>query len=508
MTEANQPMRSDQRSRSFVSHAATYAVGNIARRFVGFAMLPIYTRFLTPADYGVIGLLTFALALFEPLLGARLGWAIPRFYFDAKDRRGKREVIWGALGLTAAASAVSVIVLILFRNVAADVLFGDRKYALALGLFAITLLSQPIEQTGMTYLRLRERSGLFLVFSVGKLLLQLALNLLLVVYWRGGVIGVVLSAVISSVVLGIGGAVYVAVHEGPAFNWQVTRRMMQFCWPLWLTALAGLYIGASGALYLRAFDTLSDVGRLQLALKFAATVGMLIWAPFFQHWEPMSFQFYREIDGKRKFQVAFIASSALMFVGGVAVSIFAEPVVKVMAAKSFYAAASVVPILTFAQVLDRLRTFFDFSFMITDRTKMRGAYQYATAVVITIAYIGLIPRFGLIGAAAAQCLTLGGTFIFVYILSRRYYDPEIKLMPIGLYSLVGIGAYVFASGVSRVPSLALDLLLRTFVMLIATMLIALVALRAIGVVDVSTLESLPSPLHRLGQMRLGRLLKS
>src|SRR5579863_7851577 len=157
-------MGSEQRSRSFASHAATYAIGNIARRFVGFVMLPIYTRFLTPADYGVIGLLTFALALLEPLLGARLGWAVPRFYFDAKDHRGRREVIWGALLITGSASAVSVIALVLLRNFASNILFGNGKYALALGLFAITLLSQPIETMGMTYLRLRERSGLFVVF--------------------------------------------------------------------------------------------------------------------------------------------------------------------------------------------------------------------------------------------------------------------------------------------------------------------------------------------------------
>lgn len=501
-------MQPNQRQRSFVSHAATYAIGNVARRFVGFAMLPIYTRFLTPADYGVIGLLTFALALLEPLLGARLGWAIPRFYFEAKDHRGRREVIWGAVGLTGAASAVSVIVLVLLRNFAANILFGNEKYALDLGLFAITLLSQPIEQTGMTYLRLRERSGLFVVFSIAKLILQLVLNILLVVYWRGGVMGVVLSAVISSVLLGVASVVYMAAYELPAFEWQVTRRMMQFCWPLWLTAIAGLYIGASGALFLRAFDTLSDVGRLQLALKFAATVGMLIWAPFLQHWEPSSFQYYKEANGKRKFQVAFIGISALMFIGGLAVTIFAEPVIKVMATKSFYAAETVVPLLTFAAILNSLRAFFDFSFMITDRTKMRGAYQYGTAVVITIAYVALIPRFGLMGAAVAQCLTFTGTFIYVHMLSRRYYDPEIKLMPIGLFSLVGFGAYVFASVASRTPNLGIDLLIRTTVMLIATMLIALVGLRAIGAVDVSMLESLPSPLDKLGRLQLGRLLGS
>ena len=179
-----------------------------------------------------------------------------------------------------------------------------------------------------------------------------------------------------------------------------------------------------------------------------------------------------------------------------------------MAAKSFYAAVSVVPILTFAAILDRLRTFFDFSFMITDRTKMRGAYQYGTAVVITIAYVGLIPRFGLMGAAAAQSLTFVGTFIYVYFLSRRYYDPGIKLMPIGLFSLVGVGGYVLATLASRMPNVGIDLLIRTLVTLIGAMLIAIVALRAIGATDISLLKSLPSPLDRLGRVQLRRLFGS
>lgn len=496
-------MTSEQRSRSFFSHAATYAIGNVARRIVGFAMLPIYTRFLTPADYGVVGLLTFALALLEPLLGARLGWAIPKFYFDAPSGRGRRTVIWGALYLTGAASAVSVIAVVVLRNAAAGLLFGNRTYALALGLFAINLLSQPIEQTGMTYLRLRERSGLFLIFSLAKLFLQLALNILLVVVWKDGVFGVVVSGVISSVLLGAGGTIYVALQEAPAFDWDVTRRMMQFSWPLWLSALAGLYVGASGALYLRVFDSLSDVGRLELALRFAVTVPMLIWAPFSQHWEPMSFQYYKQPDGKRKFQVAFIAISALVFAGGLGASIFSEPVIKVMAAKSFYAAAAVVPILTYGLILDRLRSFFDFSFMVTGRTKIRSLYQYGSAVVITIAYIGLIPRFGLIGAATAQCLAYGVTFIYVYTVSRRYYDPEIQLLPMILFSLISFAAYIFASAVSHAANLAVDLLVKSSVTLVAILLIAFVALRSIGQIDLSVLESLPSPLHRIMRLQRG-----
>lgn len=497
-------MTSQKRSSSFASHTATYAIGNIARRVVGFAMLPIYTRFLTPADYGVVGLLAFALALFEPLFGGRLGWAIPKFYFDAPDSRGRRTVIWSALGLTGAASVVSVVLIILLRGAGAEILFGNRKYALALGVFAITLLSQPIEQTGMTYLRLRERSGLYLAFSMAKLVLQLGLNLLLVVYWREGVLGVVVSAVCSSVLLGIGATAYVASQEYPALDWQVTRKMLQFCWPLWLSALAGLYIGSSGAMYLRVFGSLSDVGLLELALRFAVTVSMLIWVPFAQHWEPMCYQYHKEAGGRNKFQVAFIAISALMFAGGLGVSIFAAPVIRLMATKSFYAAAMVVPVLTLALVLNSLRTFFNFSFMITSNTKVRSLYQFGTALVITVAYVGLIPRFGLMGAAIAQCLAFGVTFICVYFLSRRYYDMGIRLAPIGLYLLIGCVAYVFSNVLLRVPNLGVDLLIKSLVMGIATMLMALVAVQAIRAVDISLLESLPWPFHRLGRLQLGR----
>ena len=338
-----------RRSSSFLGHTANYAVANLARRFVGFLMLPIYTRFLTPADYGAIGLMMFTLALFEPIFGARLGVAVPKFYFDAPEGRARRTVIWGALGLTGAVSVLSMVALIFLREIGSEVIFGDGKYALALGVFAVNLVSRPVEDTGMVYLQMHSRSRLFLVISMVKLLVQIGLNVLLVVYWREGVLGVVVSGVISSAALGLGLMIYVAACEAPAFDWRMTRRMLQFCWPLWFSGLAGLYTGSAGGMYLRVLDNLSAVGRLELALRFAAVVGMVIWTPFAQHWVPLSYRYFKEPDGPRKFRVAFVAIAVVLFLGGLGISIFAESVIRLMATKPFYAAAAVVPILTFAE---------------------------------------------------------------------------------------------------------------------------------------------------------------
>jgi O-antigen/teichoic acid export membrane protein len=497
-------MSAGRRTQGFLSHAATYAIGNILRRLVGFLMLPIYTHYLGPAEYGVVGLLTFALSVLEPIFGARLARAIPRFYLDTTDLRTRRAVIWGALILTGAVSVVTTIAIVIMRNSASQILFGNTKYALATGLFAVNMLSQPVEDTGMTYVRLQERSGLYLTMNSIKLAMQIVLNILLVIHWNLSVVGVILSGVISSVVMGLGVTVYVAVHEAPVFEWNVTLKMLRYCWPLWFSGIAGLYIWSSGALYLRILDSLSDVGLMELGLKFAA-VGLLVWTPFFQHWEPMSYRYYRErSDGRKRFQVAFVAVSVLMFVVGLGVSIFSGPVIAAVAAPEYRDAYQTVPILAFCVILSSLTSFFHFGFLVTDRTKMHSASQYLTVVFITVGYLVLIPRFGLQGAVAAQGAAFAFNFLVVYFWSRRYYDPGIGLGTLAVFTLVLAGAYFCSDVLIQVHGVVVSLALKAMLFLGATSLITLTGIRAIRNSDPSTYASILLSLRKLSRPSLAR----
>jgi hypothetical protein len=68
---------------------------------------------------------SFALSLCEPIFGAQLIRAVPKFYFEVTDARSKRAVFWVALSLTAAVSAVTGLALVLM-------------YVLAVGLSAVS----------------------------------------------------------------------------------------------------------------------------------------------------------------------------------------------------------------------------------------------------------------------------------------------------------------------------------------------------------------------------------
>lgn len=490
-------MSPDRKPPSFAGHAATYALGNIVSRLVGFLMLPIYTRFLTPADYGAVGLLIFSLSLLEPLFGARLARAVPRFYFAAAEGRSRRAVIWGALALTGVVSVVTTIAIALLRHPASRLLFGSDQYAVATGLFAINMLSQPLEYTGLTYLRLQERSRLFLGISMGKLLVQVVLNVLFVVYWRLGVTGVVLSGVITSLGVGVGLTLYIASRESPVLDWTVIRKMLDYCWPLWFSGIAGLYVGSSGAFYLRVFDSLSDVGLLELGLRFATAVGLLVWTPFFQHWEPISYRDYKEKGGREKFQAAFIIISALMLASGLGVSMFSEPVIKLMAAPGFHAAAHTVPLLTLGLILSNLVTFMHFGFLATDRTKLLTASQYIAAGVITIAYVTLIPKLGLEGAVIGQCLAFAINFTYVRLWTRRYFDTGIKPGPLYVFVAIAAVAYVCSNLLIVPHALLIDLTAKTLIFLVAGTAMALVAAGAIRTVSPSIYQELRWTLERL-----------
>src|ERR1022692_2596001 len=56
-------------------------------------MLPIYTRYLSPADYGVMELLDVTVNVIGLLAGSRLGQALFYFYFAAEGEEARRTCI-------------------------------------------------------------------------------------------------------------------------------------------------------------------------------------------------------------------------------------------------------------------------------------------------------------------------------------------------------------------------------------------------------------------------------
>ncbi|MFQ3237536.1 MAG: O-antigen/teichoic acid export membrane protein [Paraglaciecola sp.] len=403
-----------------------YAVGTIVRQLAAFIMLPVYTSYLSPADYGIVALLVLMLALFELVLGARFTQAVPKFYYEKKQERERKEVITTSLVLTAAVSLLSVSVIFYFSESIARLAFDSAHYSWHVQLYCIVLLTAALEGYGLTYFRIQEKPILFVVNSIAKLVVQLSLNIYFVVYLELGVIGVVYSAVISSVAFGLFAVGYILRCNGVWFNKALVKRFVQFSWPLWLAGLAGLYVGSSSQAYIKFFSDLSNVGLFELGNKFAAMLGILVWAPFSQWWQTERFKIYQSADkGVAVFPVVFNAMAIVLVFAGLGITLFGEVVIRLMADAAFHTASLAIPFLVLAAVFRELTNFFKFSFLVTENTLFMAYIGYGAAGSLTIFLILLVPNYGFTGAAIAIMLNNIIVFLISSHYSKKHFDNHI-----------------------------------------------------------------------------------
>ena len=85
--------------KQLIGHVLIYGFGNIGNRIVGFLLIPVYSRYLTPADYGVLALV----GMFDQILYAVMNMgqssALFRTYFAHDDAKGHETVVTTSLWL-------------------------------------------------------------------------------------------------------------------------------------------------------------------------------------------------------------------------------------------------------------------------------------------------------------------------------------------------------------------------------------------------------------------------
>jgi O-antigen/teichoic acid export membrane protein len=428
-------------TKRLLRHSSIYALGSILKNLVGFIMLPLYTRYLSPADYGVISLMLFMLTLFELLFAARLGYALPKMWAEDTSDSGRKTLISTALIFMAAIGLASSTVVFAARVPLSQLIFGTTQYTTIVSYFSFMVLTQSLETHGFDYIRLQQRPWLFLGLGLSKLVVQLSLNVLFIVGLNQGVMGVALSTMLSSTVTGVVMLIYVVAKTGIRYDHPLAKRMLAFSWPLWFGGLAGLYIGSSNRYYMRIFGTMDHVGLYSLAERFSGIITMLIWGPFAQYWVVESFKYY-QADKRAAFNIVFSIICGILFMAGLGIALFAPPTIHIMSQPAFYPAANAVPFLVMSTIFASLAQFVSFSFLVTETTKLLSAYSYLTAIVVSVLYVALIPALGHVGAALASSAAQGLQLLIQYRQGQRRYNMELS-----------IGFLFFAWGVTTVAYL-------------------------------------------------------
>src|SRR5256886_14286105 len=101
-------------------HGLVYGGGIILSKAVAFIMLPVYTHYLTPADYGLLQLVDMVLEVASIVAGSRLGAGIFRYYHKANTPGKRRAVLSTALIVLVTSYATAATAILVFAPTISD----------------------------------------------------------------------------------------------------------------------------------------------------------------------------------------------------------------------------------------------------------------------------------------------------------------------------------------------------------------------------------------------------
>lgn len=427
--------------RKTISHASVYGLGTVISNAASIVMLPIYTRFLTPSDYGLLEYLQMLMDVTSIVFGARAFTGVYRMYFETKDELVRKTIMNTALVTDTALHAAGALFLILLARPFAQFVLGDGGYAMYVAVFACGLVTMAMTTVPMYYVRALERPWMFIMISTVKLLMQIGLNIFFVVVLRKGALGVIYSTVITGVVVGGGLSIWHIRRTGWRFSRPICARLLRFGFPLALASVGAFYTTYGDRFFLKYYWGLAAVGLYALGYRFGLALSGLVYGTFNQVWSAQAYKVHGEPDGKVTFQRVFLLIMlALVFVG-TALSVLARDILRVMAAPSFYPAANVIPVIIAAYVVRSAGDFAGFGIRMSERTVHFLHASIVSVVVMTAGYAGLIPRWGGMGAAIATFVGMFAEFLWIQYKSNQLVPLHLPWGRVTVSAVLGVIAF-------------------------------------------------------------------
>jgi O-antigen/teichoic acid export membrane protein len=392
-------------------HSVIYGLGGLVSRILAVLLLPLYTRFLTPADYGKIETLVALTTVLAIVLRAGISSAFFRFYFDSPEPARRRTVLRTSFWFTMATSTIGLVAVLALAEPISDALFRTGHASDLVRASGVALWAQMNYEQLTSLFRVEERSTAFVAASLTNVLLTIGATVWLVVVAEQGPLGVIVGNFAGTLVVYIVLLGYRREQLGLEFDRPLLRAMNRFGLPLVPTALFLWTTNFSDRFFLVKLADAAEVGLYSVGVRIASAMVLLLTA-FRLAWPAFAYSIESDDEAKRTY--AFVLTYLTVLASWIALglALLAPWLVDLLATDEFAEASRVVGLLAFAAVAFGGYIVIAIGIGRARRTQFNWVVTGAGAALNVALNLTLIPPYGMIGAAiatvAAYCLMFAG----------------------------------------------------------------------------------------------------
>lgn len=407
-------------------HGSIYGLANILDRLVSFVMIPVYTRYLTPADYGILELIYMTTSIIAMVIGLRIEAAVSRFYFDYEDQKSRNKAIsTGFLGYGGLAFGLSLALLPLSGFFAQSIL-DSQEHTNYFMVALLTLGFGMVLPISYAYFRVTQQSFKLLVFKISLTVVTLGLNIYFVVFAEMGVYGILLATLIAQGVFAVILMFYILARVGLRTDRTLLWEMVKFGLPLIPSNLAAYLVHASDRYFIKEYVAMSSAGLYSLGYKFGALVNQFVTSPFTQIWTPRRFERFQKEGSEAIYARIFTYFVTLSLMVGLGISVLSKEIIMVMATEPFWPAHQVVPIITLSYIVFSFHYHFNVGILMEKKTKFLAYVNVSNGALNLALNFILIPRYGIWGAAFATLACFLFKVALTYYFSNRFHKIVVE----------------------------------------------------------------------------------
>ena len=423
-----------------------YGLGGVVSKFIGFFLLPIYTRVFSPSDYGVMDVIATMVALGGVILSAGTDSAMSYYFFKTKEVKDQQKTVtMTAVYLFLINTLVAMTVWLTAEKISA-LAFGEPGFAIYLRIAVLSIPFTSLNSANLNLLRLRRRPVIYVSLAIASLLLSIAFNIYLVVVLRVGIIGVFWTQAITAVFSSAIGSFANREYIGRIFDWSRLAQLLRYGLPLIIGGLSAWSIVYLGRYFLLRYSTLDEIGLYSVGARFASAVA-LVTSAFRKANLPFLFEAMSDKDAPLVYSRTLTYFILLTSLICVPVSLFARPALTLLTTEAYVNAYQVVALLAYSAVGDGLQQIVSAGLLVTKRTDLSGITTGSGAFFIVVFLFLLVPPLGIVGAALATLLTHAAVVAMKYITAQRVYPIPYDLgrvfRTLGLAgTVIGIGLLI------------------------------------------------------------------
>lgn len=400
----------------FLGDAGIYVGSSIIVKAIPFLLIPIFTRYLTPEDYGFLGVFGAIVGVLSIFIG------INTFIFTiVKYHQFEKRELYQC-------NANSLLIIGINALLSLGVLFLIKshffEYLPAWTLIAAVMMgvTGSIINLYLSMLQMERKAIRYGLLQVFQAVLAGIIPLGFVLLWWQSWEGKILGNLLVGLLIGLTSFFYLRKYTVFKISKQKLNEIFNYCLPLTFHTLGLWGISSIDRFFLAAMVNLEETGKYTIAYSFGMIIG-IIHDALLKAWSPV---FYQKIinasDKTKKIMVKYTYIYwALSFVCFAIFTIIIDMIFPLLVGKNFIDAVKYIPWVLLAYTFNGItKTVMGYIYH-AGRTKIIAMITFFSLIVNVIANYFLISYFGSLGAAYATVLAFATQFCLMFFFAYRLY---------------------------------------------------------------------------------------